>query len=103
MTNLRRAAPLLALACILAGAFLVFFASQRPGATSLLQTHSAASLGLGIAAAVLWLAEVQPTWLFFGVVVGTSVALVDLENLAGGATGVALLCVARALQVKFKL
>lgn len=103
MIEFRRTLPGVAITFILAGAFLVFFAAHAPGAPSIADTHGMVAPSVGVLAAVLWLAEVQPTWLYFGVVFGCAIALIHPSNFLMGGAGLAFLAAARALQVRFKL
>ena len=92
-----------AILLIFSGAFFVFFAAHEPGASSIAETHGLLAPLLGVGAAILWLSEVNPAWLYFGVAFGCAAGLIDESNWVLGTAGLAQLAIARAIQVKFKL
>lgn len=85
---------------ILAGSGLVFVAGIAPGAQSFAQTHGELGCWIGFAAAVLWLSETKPAWLYFGVTFGVASAVIDPAHWLLGIAGLLCLALARALQVK---
>lgn len=53
-----------------------------------------------VAGGVLWIADTKPADLYFGVVIGGSVALIDHEKVLTGLIGVTLIIIARFIQLK---
>jgi hypothetical protein len=53
-------------------------------------------------ACVLWLSDAQPRNLYFGIVFGGTAALIDKDKILVGLVGLALVCVARFIQLKIE-
>jgi len=85
--------------CLITGALLCFGASL-PYGTSLAEERGPVGPVAVVLAYALWLAEAKPGDLFFGIVVGGSLALIDKEKILLGLTGVALVCIARFIQLR---
>jgi hypothetical protein len=49
---------------------------------------------------VLWLSEARPRELYFGIVFGGTVALIEKDKILVGLIGLALVCIARFIQFK---
>jgi hypothetical protein len=87
--------------CLIVGA-LLSLVSSLPYGTSIADVHGYVGPSAVVIAYVLWLAEANPTNLYFGVVVGGSLALIDKEKLFIGLSGVVLVCIARIIQYKIE-
>jgi len=93
----------LAIVLVIIGAGFVFFAAHAPGAESVAATHGFVGFVVGIVAAILWLAEVRPGWLYFGVAFGCAASLIVPSHWLRGILGLLCLALARGLQVRFRL
>ena len=94
---------LIFLALIFAGAGLAFFAALATGSESVAETHSLLGFSIGVTSATLWLAEVNPPWLYFGITFGSAAGLVAPSHWVLGVSGLLCLGLARGLQVRFQL
>lgn len=83
--------------CLLSGGVLNAY-SWLPYGASFAERHNVIGPFIVLGAYVLWLAEVKPTSLYFGVAFGGSVALIDSDRVVVGLIGAALVCAARVLQ-----
>lgn len=85
--------------CLILGA-LLSLVSSLPYHVAFTDTRSLIGPTVVIVAYMLWLTDAHPRDLYFGIVFGGTMALIDKEKIFIGLVGLGLVCIARFIQFK---